>query len=109
MRLESPNAVALSVSGRLGEARIAITGGCSPNVVQYRPDTRQGGGAGQTKDQREATRFTTPLNLQNLHPRFKSGRRLHPSLTLAIERELRVASHAKGVHRSGAAAKVDGA
>jgi len=23
--------------------------------------------------------------LQNLHPRFKSGRRLHPSLTLAIE------------------------
>jgi hypothetical protein len=37
------------------------------------------GGAGQTSDQHETTRFTTPLNLQNLHPRFKSGRRLHPS------------------------------
>jgi hypothetical protein len=37
---------------------------------------RQNGGAGQTKDQHETTRVTTPLNLQNLHPRFKSGRRL---------------------------------
>ena len=39
-------------------------------------DTRQNGCAGQTKDQHEMTRFTTPLNLQNLHPRFKSWRRL---------------------------------
>ena len=54
----------------------AITGSRSPNVVQYGPDPRQNGGAGQTKDQHEPTRFTTPLNLQNLHPRFKSGRRL---------------------------------
>ena len=48
----------------------------SSTVVQYGPNTRQNGGAGLTKDQHEATRFTTPLNLQNLHPRFKSGRRL---------------------------------
>jgi len=54
----------------------AMTGSRSPNVVQYGPDTRQNGGAGQTKDQHETTRSTTPLNLQNLHPRFKSGRRL---------------------------------
>ena len=52
----------------------------SPNVVQYGPNTRQNGGAGPTKDQHETTPFTTPLNLQNLHPRFKSGRRLQPSL-----------------------------
>ena len=51
-------------------------GNRSPDVVQYGPNTRQNGGAGQTKDQHETTRFTTPLNLQNLHPRFKSGRRL---------------------------------
>ena len=30
-----------------------------------------------TKDQHETTRCPTPLNLQNLHPRFKFGRRLH--------------------------------
>jgi hypothetical protein len=48
----------------------------SPNVVHYGPNTRQNGGTGQTKDQHETTRFTTPSNLQNLHPRFKSGRRL---------------------------------
>ena len=58
-----------------------ITGSRSPNVVQYGPKMRQDGGAGQTKDQHEATRFTTPANLQNLHPRFKSGRRLQFSRT----------------------------
>ena len=56
-----------------GPTRIAP---CSPDVVQYGPNTGQSRGAGQTKDQHETTRFTTPLNLQNLHPRFKSGRRL---------------------------------
>jgi hypothetical protein len=37
---------------------------------------RQNGVAGVTKDQHETTRSITPLSLQNLHPRFKSGRRL---------------------------------
>ena len=41
-----------------------------------RPE-RQNGVAGTTKDQHETTRCPTPPNLQNLHPRFKSGRRLH--------------------------------
>jgi hypothetical protein len=36
-----------------------MTGSRSPNVVQYRPDTRQNRGTGQTKDQHETTRFTT--------------------------------------------------
>src|SRR6185369_13456088 len=45
-------------------------------VVQYGPNTRQNRRAGPTRDQHETTRVTTPLNLQNLHPRFKSGRRL---------------------------------
>jgi ubiquinone/menaquinone biosynthesis C-methylase UbiE len=54
-----------------------ITGSRSPNVVQYGPNTRHNGGGGRTKDQHEPTRCPTPLNLQNLHPRFKSGRRLH--------------------------------
>ena len=62
----------------------------SPGVVQLRPNTRQNGVAGLTRDQHETTRFKTPLNLQNLHPRFKSGRRLHPSLS----------GQAKDVHHS---------
>ena len=57
----------------------ATTGRGSPDVVQYGPNTRQNGGAGPTKDQHETTRCTTPLSLQNLHPRFKSGRRLQIS------------------------------
>src|SRR6185503_623853 len=56
----------------------------SPNVVQYGPNTRQNGGAGVTRDQHEPTRCPTPLNLQNLHPRFKSGRRLHFSCAISI-------------------------
>jgi hypothetical protein len=49
----------------------------SPDVVHYGPNTRQHRGAGPTKDQHETTPRTPPLNLQNLHPRFKSERRLH--------------------------------
>jgi hypothetical protein len=52
----------------------------SPDVVQYGPNTGQNGGAGPTRNQHELTRRPIPLNLQNLHPRFKSGRRLHFSL-----------------------------
>jgi hypothetical protein len=48
----------------------------SPDVVQLRPNSRQNGVAGLTGDQHETTRFTTLLNLQNLDPRFKSGRLL---------------------------------
>jgi hypothetical protein len=62
--------------GRLGHGDGALGRCRSPKVVQYGPNTRQIGGAGPTKDQHETTRCTTPLNLQNLHPRFKSGRRL---------------------------------
>jgi hypothetical protein len=58
---------------------------CSPNVVQYGPNTRQNEGVGPTKDQHETTRCPTPLNLQNLHPRFKSGRRLQPPLGMHAE------------------------
>ena len=53
---------------------------CSPDVVQEGPNTRQNRGAGRTRDQHETTRFTTPLNLQNLHPRFKSLRRLQSQI-----------------------------
>src|SRR5829696_7899796 len=56
----------------------------SPDVVQLRPNTRQNGGAGSTRNQHETTRFTTPSNLQNLHPRFKSGRRLQISSANSI-------------------------
>src|SRR5215831_14504499 len=47
---------------------------------------------------------------QNLHPRFKSGRRLQPSLTLANPRVSygwRAKLRAKVVHRSSEGAKVD--
>ena len=53
----------------------------SPNVVQYRPNTRQDKWAGPTRDQRETTRTTSQSNLQNLHPRFKSGRHLRSPST----------------------------
>ena len=65
-----------TATGRHGGTAASVRRG-SPNVVQYGPNTRQNGGAGGTKDQHETTRCPTPLNLQNLHPRFKSGRRLH--------------------------------
>jgi len=48
----------------------------SPDVVRLRPNTRQNGVAALTRDQHETTPCVTPLNLQNLDPRFKSGRRL---------------------------------
>ena len=37
-----------------------------------------------TKDQHETTRLRTSLNLQNLHPRFKSGRRLQSQTELTL-------------------------
>jgi hypothetical protein len=43
---------------------------------QLRPNTRENGGAGPTSKQDESTRWTSRPCLQNLHPRFKSGRRL---------------------------------
>ena len=49
---------------------------CSPDVVQYGPNTGENERAGPTRNQHETTRVRTSLNLQNLHPRFKSGRRL---------------------------------
>src|SRR4029453_830559 len=45
-------------------------------MCQYGPNTGQNEGAGPTRDKHETTRCMTPLNLQNLHPRFKSERRL---------------------------------
>jgi hypothetical protein len=41
-----------------------------------RPNTRENEGAGPTRKQDESTRLTSQPCLQNLHPRFKSGRRL---------------------------------
>ena len=48
----------------------------TPDVVLLRANTRQNGVAGMTRNQRETTNCMTPSNLQNLDPRFKSGRRL---------------------------------
>jgi len=60
------------------------SGDRSPDVVHQRPNTGQSGGAGMTKDQHETTRLRTSLNLQNLHPRFKSGRRLQSQTELTL-------------------------
>src|SRR5262245_45593438 len=42
-----------------------------------RPNTGENGGVGPTRKQDESTRCRSRPCLQNLHPRFKSGRRLH--------------------------------
>ena len=50
---------------------------------QCRPNTRQKQLAPRTRKQGEPSRTGTSRNLQNLHPRFKSGRRLQiPSVNL---------------------------
>ena len=56
----------------------------SPDVVRLRPNTRQNGVAALTRDQHETTPCVTPLNLQNLDPRFKSGRHLQFSSSNSI-------------------------
>ena len=82
----------------------------SPNVVQYGPNTRQNGVAGRTRNQHEPTRCPTSLNLQNLHPRFKSGRRLHyfhgnfvGTSARAPRRDGKRSQYVTGVPRSGRA------
>jgi hypothetical protein len=42
---------------------------------QRRPNTRENRGVGPTRKQDESTRLTSRPCLQNLHPRFESGRR----------------------------------
>src|SRR6185295_11546605 len=49
-----------------------------------------------TRKQDESTTYVLPLSLQNLHPRFKSGRRLQNPICLVLPRE-RVA-HTRSVH-----------
>ncbi len=71
----------------------------SPDVVQYCPNTGQNGVAGLTRDQHETTRSTTPVNLQNLHPRFKSGRRLQFSSLNSIVCSSRAQSRASELSR----------
>ncbi len=60
----------------------------SPDVVQYRPNTGQNLVAGLTRDQHETTTIDEPrTGLQNLHPRFDSGRRLQlfPTISRVAE------------------------
>jgi len=63
--------------------KIAVRAGCaweSRRVgtiwEQLRLNTRENGGTGPIRKQDESTRSRTWRNLQNLDPRFKSGRRL---------------------------------
>jgi len=44
---------------------------------QQRPNTRENQAPSGIRRRRQALRITTLCGLQNLHPRFKSGRRLH--------------------------------
>jgi len=44
---------------------------------QQRPNTREDRASSETRRRSQALRLTTLYGLQNLHPRFKSGRRLH--------------------------------
>ena len=47
---------------------------------QQRPNTTENPGSSGTRRRSQALRNTTLYGLQNLHPRFKSGRRLQTSL-----------------------------
>jgi hypothetical protein len=48
----------------------------SPTSVQERPNTTENRGVLETREQDDSTTCRTRRSLQNLHPRFKSGRRL---------------------------------
>jgi hypothetical protein len=48
----------------------------SPTSVHERPNTTENRGVPDTREQDDSTTCTTYRKLQNLHPRFKSGRRL---------------------------------
>jgi hypothetical protein len=61
---------------RAQNCRSALGNNLGTTWEQLRPNTRENGGAGPTSKQDESTRWTSRPCLQNLHPRFKSGRRL---------------------------------
>ena len=48
----------------------------SPTSVHERPNTIENRGVPETREQDDSTTCRTRRSLQNLHPRFKSGRRL---------------------------------
>src|SRR6266850_872054 len=48
----------------------------SPTSVHERPNTTENRGGPETREQDDSTTCRTRRNLQNLHRRFKSGRRL---------------------------------
>ena len=48
----------------------------SPTSVHERPNTTENRGVPETREQNDSTTCRTRRNLQNLYPRFKSGRRL---------------------------------
>ena len=50
---------------------------------QQRPNTREDQASSGTRRRSQASRSTTLYGLQNLHPRFKSGRRLHFSAEIS--------------------------
>ena len=56
------------------------------NWEPLRPNTGENGGVGPTRKQDESTTSTSRPCLQNLHPRFKSGRRLQNSLAKTLIR-----------------------
>jgi hypothetical protein len=59
-----------ALRGRVGE-------NCGATSEQQRPNTREHQAPSGTRRRSQALREPTLRNLQNLHPRFKSGRRLH--------------------------------
>ena len=61
---------------------------------QQRPNTSENQASSGTRRRSQALRLTTPDGLQNLHPRFKSGRRLHfPQNFRVFWREPALACH----------------